>query len=281
MDNIDLYHHGIKGMKWGVRRTPAQLGHKPSANKKSGFSLFKKKQTATTEDKPKHKSSKDMTNDELQSSIRNMQLQMQYNQLKSQLEPQKKGKGFVKSFVDDSVKPAAIQAGKSVLTDYLTKMGKKYLGVDGDTIGALRKEVEGLELNVRKKNATETLNKKKDDEYDSAKRESEMAKFKADKAFQEDRRKKYEPKEEPKTESKSESKPKPDSGYESFKKNFYEQGKSVTSRLLNEGYNSTTKRPKQSSSDKPDVVIGDADWKDLGTSDYESNGRSYVDDLFD
>lgn len=25
-----ICHHGIKGMKWGVRRTPAQLGHKAS-----------------------------------------------------------------------------------------------------------------------------------------------------------------------------------------------------------------------------------------------------------
>ena len=24
----ELYHHGIKGMKWGVRRTPEQLGHR-------------------------------------------------------------------------------------------------------------------------------------------------------------------------------------------------------------------------------------------------------------
>ena len=30
--NYYLMHHGIKGMKWGVRRTPAQLGHKPSAH---------------------------------------------------------------------------------------------------------------------------------------------------------------------------------------------------------------------------------------------------------
>lgn len=29
----ELWHYGIKGMKWGIRRTPAQLGHKPYTDK--------------------------------------------------------------------------------------------------------------------------------------------------------------------------------------------------------------------------------------------------------
>lgn len=32
MENEYLVHHGVKGMKWGVRRTPEQLGH-PTAKK--------------------------------------------------------------------------------------------------------------------------------------------------------------------------------------------------------------------------------------------------------
>lgn len=30
----ELSHYGIKGMKWGVRRTPEQLGHKPKKPRK-------------------------------------------------------------------------------------------------------------------------------------------------------------------------------------------------------------------------------------------------------
>lgn len=37
---ISLEHHGIKGMKWGIRRSPEQLGHK--TKKRSIFSKVKK-----------------------------------------------------------------------------------------------------------------------------------------------------------------------------------------------------------------------------------------------
>ena len=34
MDPNSLTHYGVKGMKWGVRRTPAQLGHRTSSRRK-------------------------------------------------------------------------------------------------------------------------------------------------------------------------------------------------------------------------------------------------------
>lgn len=39
----ELYHHGIKGMKWGVRHTPEELGHKRAIKAKGRLSKYKDK----------------------------------------------------------------------------------------------------------------------------------------------------------------------------------------------------------------------------------------------
>ena len=48
MDNNELMHYGVPGMKWGVRRTPAQLGRKKTSSSKSLFGKKKPKAKAKT-----------------------------------------------------------------------------------------------------------------------------------------------------------------------------------------------------------------------------------------
>ena len=43
MDNNELYHFGIKGMKWGIRRTPIQLGHTTKNRRKNDKRVLNKK----------------------------------------------------------------------------------------------------------------------------------------------------------------------------------------------------------------------------------------------
>lgn len=56
--NNELCHHGIKGQKWGVLRTPEQLGHKTSSRK----TFFKKKTQTKTNKETSEK--KNMTPEE-------------------------------------------------------------------------------------------------------------------------------------------------------------------------------------------------------------------------
>lgn len=67
----DLVHHGIKGQRWGIRRTPAQLGHVIVGGKKSKTSRDDKKST------------KDMTDEELRSRINRLNMEEQYSNLLS------------------------------------------------------------------------------------------------------------------------------------------------------------------------------------------------------
>lgn len=126
MDPNELYHYGIKGMKWGVRRTKNQLGHGSAAssrrkknNSKSevvakgrkAVSNFSEKQKTKKRITEKKKTVLDMSDDELRERISRLQLEKQYSDLMRSSKPQvSKGKQFVTSVLETSGKNIATQA---------------------------------------------------------------------------------------------------------------------------------------------------------------------------
>lgn len=69
MTDMCLEHHGVKGQKWGVRRTPAQLGHKTtSKRKKSG--IFSKLAKNSKKKAAKAKKTKEAKKEESREEIR-------------------------------------------------------------------------------------------------------------------------------------------------------------------------------------------------------------------
>lgn len=93
MEN-SLYHHGVKGMKWGVRRTPAQLGHKTTSSKKKKIV----REVKVHEDHKKahsKKSIKEMSDQELRERLNRLQMEQNYRKLDTNTV--KKGRSYINS----------------------------------------------------------------------------------------------------------------------------------------------------------------------------------------
>ena len=116
MDNNELYHFGIKGMKWGVRRYQNKDGTLTNAGRK-------RRQENTHDDYRKvhdKKSIKSMSDAELRSRNNRLQMEKQYEQLTATPKRTNAGAKFVKDIL--------INAGKQTLTNYTAKYMAK--GVD-------------------------------------------------------------------------------------------------------------------------------------------------------
>ena len=74
--STELTHYGILGMKWGVRRTPEELGHKPGTEKKKGGERKKEDSSSKKSNLPKKASR--MTDDELRSQVSRLNMEEQY-----------------------------------------------------------------------------------------------------------------------------------------------------------------------------------------------------------
>lgn len=75
-----LYHHGIKGMKWGVRRTPQQLGHTTPKKLPEGKDRQAKTIGTKTPGKSYRKSTS-ISDEELQKRINRLNLEERYDDL--------------------------------------------------------------------------------------------------------------------------------------------------------------------------------------------------------
>ena len=135
MDN-ELYHHGVKGMKWGVRKTPVRSSSGDTQKRKSNtLSLFKKKKTtrkvsSANSSPDQTKSIKDMSDDELRKKIERVQLEQDY----LQLDPKavSRGKRITKRVMDDMIVPAAVDIGKQAVKSIMANGVNKVLSLEGD-----------------------------------------------------------------------------------------------------------------------------------------------------
>lgn len=150
----ELYHHGIKGMKWGVRRFQNKDGSLTKAGLRRRAKLEaelkqlggKKKrgtsgQTETAQ-APRKKTVSEMTDDELREKTNRMRVEKDYYDAArnlAQANPVKisKGKRFMDSLMNDVVAPAAKNAGRA----YLEKFMKDKLGLnEKDPVDRLEKQ---------------------------------------------------------------------------------------------------------------------------------------------
>ena len=156
----ELYHWGIKGMKWGVRRYQNKDGSLTAAGKKRRAKLEGEleklgggKTSSNSGDSPDSgtKSVSEMSNKELQERTTRMQLEANYINAQRNLasmNPKQvsKGKQMAEKILKDSILPAVSKTTQSYLENYL----KKTLGLDTkDELAELRRKADILDAKQR------------------------------------------------------------------------------------------------------------------------------------
>lgn len=118
MGENELYHYGVLGMKWGVRKDRNKSGKKKAKLVlESPFKPKPKSQPSSSSSSSSSKKSiSDMSDDELRALINRMQLERQYKQMMAQ--PPSKGKAFVKKFLAENAQTIA----KTAISKYANRV---------------------------------------------------------------------------------------------------------------------------------------------------------------
>lgn len=136
MDDFELYHHGVKGMKWGVRRNRKKLGKRISRGmRKAGKSLSEtmkkqKAKRAAKAAKSKPKRVEDMTDEELSNAIRRLEMEKRFKDLSPRTVST--GEKFVNSIVKNMVMPAAEDVGKQLIKSAMVSTANKSFNLNDE-----------------------------------------------------------------------------------------------------------------------------------------------------
>lgn len=136
--NNELTHHGIRGMRWGIRRYQNKDGTLTNAGRKRAAKL-EDEYSKITGHKPGESSIKstsssrkkkisEMSNEEIQAKIDRINLERRYSELMSgsSKKQQSKGKEFIKDVFESSAKNIAKQTATYLIGDAVNKsLGKK------------------------------------------------------------------------------------------------------------------------------------------------------------
>jgi hypothetical protein len=119
-------HYGILGMRWGVRRSEAQL-RRARGSKKNDDDLDTNNKAKSN----KPKSFREMDDDEITKAVNRLKKEKEYVDLNNYLNPEKvsTGKKFVTNFKNNMANKSA-ETMSSLANDWFKKKGLKLLGLD-------------------------------------------------------------------------------------------------------------------------------------------------------
>lgn len=127
--NNTIQHHGILGMKWGVRRYQNKDGTLTPEGKKRKGDDSKTRATngKDSEQHSKPRTVKDLTDDELRTRINRLEMEKRYKDLVKSSETKKvsKGKAFVIDVLEKSGKNIASQVTTYAMGSIVNKIAGK------------------------------------------------------------------------------------------------------------------------------------------------------------